>query len=631
TVKLWDIRKGKNHCGEIVVFDSMTFVQFSPVTERQFVTSSNSAFSKKSRIPFLDDSDDILVKYITTLSKNNKTARPDISSVTFHPSGTMLCAMISRYHPTLYDVAEETPLCIFSSNYNKESNTCYSNKGTFKQAHFGGPNGDYILTGSDDFRVYVWKIPDLNLLKANKEISPTTENDSKDVIQDSIIKIYENSNPEYVLGGHRSIVNTVLWHPHLPYIFSSEKLIKIYSAFPFSDNDNEPKEAFKQREKYPPSSLYHIFGLSNSDLSDSIEEDVDTLRFFDNILRIEQNNDPYWGPNSNNNNSSTSSNSTTNPFINQLPWDWHNRNFHNHFTFPTFEDFNRLISSNTNSTIFGEDDDYRSFILDEDEDDYISNLYEEEEADDDDDEGDDYALSFERFFAVTREIVGGQMRRDSSFTMDFNNNSGDGGDNRLGAIISFGNYNNSTRTISNNNNNNTPGTAIATTNSGISRRIRTINRRVNDRRSNRLSQPFRFRDSSNNNFRRFSTYNNHIRNTNTNTNGNNNARTRIRDNSTTIGTEDNNNTNRNASSRLRFSDYNPDRFSRFSSNSSNTGDPTTTTTSNNNNSTSTNETNNTVFGPVFIGPERMNYDITNNTGINIPSGTNGSSHHFRPL
>ncbi|CAJ0763505.1 2739_t:CDS:1, partial [Entrophospora sp. SA101] len=80
--------------------------------------------------------------------------------------------------------------------------------------------------------------------------------------------------------------------------------------------------------------------------------------------------------------------------------------------------FNRLISSNTNSTIFGEDDDYRSFILDEDEDDYISNLYEEEEADDDDDEGDDYALSFERFFAVTREIVGGQMRRDSSFTMD---------------------------------------------------------------------------------------------------------------------------------------------------------------------------------------------------------------------
>ncbi|CAJ0925601.1 13940_t:CDS:2 [Entrophospora sp. SA101] len=69
----------------------------------------------------------------------------------------------------------------------------------------------------------------------------------------------------------------------------------------------------------------------------------------------------------------------------------------------------------------------------------------------------------------------------------------------------------------------------------------------------------------------------------------------------------------------------------FSSNSSNTGDPTTTTTSNNNNSTSTNETNNTVFGPVFIGPERMNYDITNNTGINIPSGTNGSSHHFRPL
>ena len=63
-----------------------------------------------------------------------------------------------------------------------------------------------------------------------------------------------------------------------------EKIIKVHSAFPFSDNDNKPKMAFKQRERYPASSFYHVFGMSNSDLSDNTEEDANTLRFFDNVV-----------------------------------------------------------------------------------------------------------------------------------------------------------------------------------------------------------------------------------------------------------------------------------------------------------------------------------------------------------
>src|SRR6266511_1601359 len=76
---------------------------------------------------------------------------------------------------------------------------------------------------------------------------------------------------------------------------------------------------------------------------------------------MEQNNDPYWGQNSDSGNR----NSNSNP----LSWNWHDRNFHNNFVFPTFEDFSRLINFSTSNTVLGDDDDYHSFVLDGDDDD----------------------------------------------------------------------------------------------------------------------------------------------------------------------------------------------------------------------------------------------------------------------
>ena len=131
---------------------------------------------------------------------------------------------------------------------------------------------------------------------------------------------------------------------------------------------------------------------------------------------MEQNNDPYWGQNSDSGNR----NSNSNP----LSWNWHDRNFHNNFVFPTFEDFSRLINFSTSNTVLGDDDDYHSFVLDGDDDDeddedddgsFIS--YEEEEVDDD--EGSNYTLSFGGFLATTREIINDRRREgDGSFTMD---------------------------------------------------------------------------------------------------------------------------------------------------------------------------------------------------------------------
>ncbi|CAI2161797.1 15510_t:CDS:10, partial [Funneliformis geosporum] len=308
TVKLWDIRCKVDQCqGEIRSLANMTHAQYNPTVENQFITSdgvgdvvlrdTRMAFNSRDSL-LTTFSEDYLMKYYTTLTRSSKNAKPDISSVSFNPSGNMLCATINRYYPTLYNVCDETPLCIFSSDYDSDTQTGYKNCCTYKQGHFGGPNGEYFLCGSDDFRVYIWKVPEIETMLKN----PSLKNiDEINFINDDVkMSPFNNSTPQYVLDGHRSIVNSVIWHPHFPLIFSSgvEKIIKVHSAFPFSNKDYEPKVPQPPRPKFRQVTANHRSAYSSSpydEPEENMEEDPLTLRFFDLMLVTEEHYDPYWG------------------------------------------------------------------------------------------------------------------------------------------------------------------------------------------------------------------------------------------------------------------------------------------------------------------------------------------------
>ncbi|KAK7069484.1 DDB1- and CUL4-associated factor 5, partial [Halocaridina rubra] len=115
----------------------------------------------------------------------------------FNRMGTQIVALRRRLPPILYDTQQSKSLCEFDAEH-------YYNSCTMKSCCFAGGNDQYILSGSDDFNLYVWKIPE------DKESD------------------YLVSEAHMVLKGHRSIVNQVRFNTQNFIIASSgvEKIVK---------------------------------------------------------------------------------------------------------------------------------------------------------------------------------------------------------------------------------------------------------------------------------------------------------------------------------------------------------------------------------------------------------------------
>jgi DDB1- and CUL4-associated factor 5 len=164
----------------------------------------------------------------------------------FHTRGVILTGS-QHHYPTIYALSDPYPIAICTAERlptgepTPPTQRSYSNTCTTKHLSFGGPPSDlapngcasndadqYLATGSDDFRGYVWKIPStVSLLAAREEI----ENDDGDwdppkgkfgyimSALDQTLRVPVNLNqPAFRLGGHQSIVNTVRWHPVMPRI-----------------------------------------------------------------------------------------------------------------------------------------------------------------------------------------------------------------------------------------------------------------------------------------------------------------------------------------------------------------------------------------------------------------------------
>ena len=79
---------------------------------------------------------------------------------------------------------------------------------TIKSCSFFGPNDECVVSGSDDFNVYVWKIP---------------KNGARSLVW----------YPHMQLKGHRSVVNQVTYSKRFELLATSgtEKVVKIWSLY----------------------------------------------------------------------------------------------------------------------------------------------------------------------------------------------------------------------------------------------------------------------------------------------------------------------------------------------------------------------------------------------------------------
>jgi DDB1- and CUL4-associated factor 5 len=82
-----------------------------------------------------------------------ENAAQSCMSVRFNSMGTLLLALRRRLPPILYSTLDPEPICQF---YNPD----YYNSCTMKSCTFAGPSDEFVLSGSDDFNLYVWRVDD---------------------------------------------------------------------------------------------------------------------------------------------------------------------------------------------------------------------------------------------------------------------------------------------------------------------------------------------------------------------------------------------------------------------------------------------------------------------------------------
>ncbi|XP_063977843.1 DDB1- and CUL4-associated factor 5 [Diachasmimorpha longicaudata] len=187
-------------------------------------------------------------------------------NVRFNSAGTRLLALKRRLPPVLYGVDSPTVLCHFDQ-------PGYYNSCTMKSCCFAGRDESYVLSGSDDFNLYVWKIP-----------------------KDDVTWV---KYAHMVLRGHRSIVNHVRYNPRHCILASSgvEKIIKVWSPFSLGKGSmgglkQSAGRLEKQRRVFTHEEYLRLVLQSGQIMThdyshQSTKEDPRMMAFFDSLVQRE--------------------------------------------------------------------------------------------------------------------------------------------------------------------------------------------------------------------------------------------------------------------------------------------------------------------------------------------------------
>ncbi|XP_034174648.2 DDB1- and CUL4-associated factor 5 isoform X2 [Osmia lignaria lignaria] len=232
-------------------------VMFNPVEPRMLATAN-----AKEGVSMWD----VRKPLEPILRYGNESSAQSCMNVRFNAAGNRLLALRRRLPPVLYAVDSSTHLCQFD-------HPGYYNSCTMKSCCFAGDNDEYVLSGSDDFNLYMWKIPSEDVKWVN--------------------------SAHMVLRGHRSIVNQVRYNPTSCIIASSgvEKLIKIWSPFPLGSKclgglKREDGKQERQRRVFTHDEYIRLVLSSGQFMThdyshQSTREDSRMMAFFDSLVQRE--------------------------------------------------------------------------------------------------------------------------------------------------------------------------------------------------------------------------------------------------------------------------------------------------------------------------------------------------------
>ena len=189
--------------------------------------------------------------------------------VRWNMSGDRILGLRRRLPPVLYRI--EKPGAVAQFDHPGYYNSC-----TMKSCCFGGPDDEYVLSGSDDFNLYMWAVP--------------RQGDTTEWV----------GRAHHVLQGHRSIVNQVRYNHSRGVIASSgvEKVVKLWSVLPLPDSEDIARNRREEKERRGDRRVYsheEYIGLvlrsgsmiSHDYSSESTEENPRMMAFFDSLVQRE--------------------------------------------------------------------------------------------------------------------------------------------------------------------------------------------------------------------------------------------------------------------------------------------------------------------------------------------------------
>lgn len=144
-VLLFDLRASNDDPSVVVKYRSpFHSVMFHPIDDHFMITANAKEGAalwdnRAQRMP--------VIRY------GGDDAAQSCMSVRFNSMGTFLLALRRRLPPILYSTLHRDPICQF---YNPD----YYNSCTMKSCSFAGASDEFVLSGSDDFNLYVWKVSD---------------------------------------------------------------------------------------------------------------------------------------------------------------------------------------------------------------------------------------------------------------------------------------------------------------------------------------------------------------------------------------------------------------------------------------------------------------------------------------
>uniref|UniRef100_T1JJB3 Uncharacterized protein n=1 Tax=Strigamia maritima TaxID=126957 RepID=T1JJB3_STRMM len=271
-ILIWDIREPSSTEPFCLAAYTSAFhaVMYNPVEPRLLATANS-----KEGVSLWDIR---APKKGCLLKDNSNVPSESCMSVRFNNTGTRILALRRRLPPVLYNVQSNKPICQF--DHREYYNSC-----TMKSCCFAGDKDQFILSGSDDFNLYMWKIPD-------EGSGVTWVNEA-----------------HMVLKGHRSIVNQVRFNPSNFLLASSgvEKIVKVdadfnanvlqlWSPFPVPNSTgglqlsclNEDRERkVYSHEEYISLILQSGQVMSHDYSQKSTLEDPRMMAFFDSLVQRE--------------------------------------------------------------------------------------------------------------------------------------------------------------------------------------------------------------------------------------------------------------------------------------------------------------------------------------------------------